>query len=184
MKEIQLHMTYLHLNIKIMDIKIRSVKMVTEEAIEIMGTGKAGHKFKMCCQNVCTWASLLEGSNWPRHHWRTIARWHAEFCSHNVFLIHRHQSKRNPLLRLLLDNPDEAFSIRKFVLKNLDCITVETVHSYIKDRIIPRIASNFLDQTNKIDWVHEDEGEVRSIEIKELLNYYGLKTFCIATAWR
>ena len=53
--------------------------MVTEEAIEIMGTGKAGHKFQMCCQNVCTWASLLEGSNWPRHHWRTVARWHAEF---------------------------------------------------------------------------------------------------------
>ena len=51
--------------------------------------------------------------------------------------------------------------------------------------INPRIASNFLDRTNETDcWVHEDKGEVRSIEtMKELLNYCGLKTFCIVTAW-
>ena len=53
---------------KKMDVKIRCVKMVTDEAIEIMGTGKVGHNFQMwCCQNVCTWASLLEGGNWPRY---------------------------------------------------------------------------------------------------------------------
>ena len=49
--------------------------------------------------------------------------------------------------------------------------------------IFPRIASNFLDQKIETEWVHEDEGEVRSIKIKELLIHYGLKTFCIATAW-
>ena len=165
-----------------MDLKIRCVNMVTEEAIEIMGTGKIRHSFEMCCQNVCTWASLLEDGNWPRH-WRTVARWHAEFCTHNIFLIHRHHSKRNPLPLLPLDNPEEAFAIRTFVRKNLDDITVEKMHLYIKDVIIPRIASNFLDQTNEINWVHEDEGEVRSIKIKELLKHYGLKTFCIVTAW-
>lgn len=123
---------------KIMDIKIRCVKMVTKEAVEIIGTGKVGQNFQLCCscQNMfCTWASLLEGSNWPRHHWRTVDRWHAKFCTHNVFLIHvRHQSKRNPLPQLLvLDNPDEAFAIRIFVQKSHeDSITVEKVHcSYI-----------------------------------------------------
>ena len=160
--------------------------MVTDEAIEIMGTGKVGHNFQMwCCQNVCTWASLLEGGNWPRYWW-IVARWHAKFCTHNIFLTHRHQSKRNPLPRLLLDNPEEVFAIRTFIQIRLDgitCCTLEKVHSYIKGMIIPRIASIFLDQTNEIDWVHEDEGEVRSIKIKECLKHFGLKTFFIATVW-
>ena len=59
--------------------------MVTEEAIEIMGARKVEHNFQMCCQNICTWANLLEGGNWPRHR-RTVARWYTELTPEEQLL--------------------------------------------------------------------------------------------------
>ena len=55
------------------------------------------------------------------------------------------QEKKFNLLPLLIDKPDAVDEIKTFVRKNLYGISVQKVHEYNHEQVIPHIAGNFLD---------------------------------------
>ena len=171
-------------SVRIISAKVRCIKKVTEFAIDIMGSGKIGNDFQLCCENVITWANTIGGSEYPTNS-QTVRRWHAEYRTHGKILIYRHPSKNSiPLPRILVDNPEQAMSIRTFVRTNLDRLSVEKVYTYIDETIIPRIASGFIDR-NQQEWNKgTGDDEIQCLTKKDLLKHYGLRNFGITTAWR
>ena len=110
--------------------KLECIRLVTMEAIDRMGSGKAEDTFMRCCEEVVKYVSRFSSDAYPKNPC-TVQRWHAEFRTHGKLLMGIHPAKNQiPLLRILLDNPDAAMAIRKFVRKNLDGITAEKVHEY------------------------------------------------------
>ena len=172
-------------SVRIISAKIRCIKKVTEFAMDILGSGITGNDFQLCCEKVITWANnTIGGSEYPTNS-ETVRRWHAEYRTHGKILMYRHPSKNSiPLPRILVDNPEQAMSIRAFVRTNLDRLTVEKVYTYIDESIFPRIASEYIDRNQQELNKGPGDDEIQCLTKQELLKHYGLSTFGITTAWR
>ena len=122
---------------------------------------------------------------------RTIERWNLEFRTHGYFLRHLHPSKRNMLPPLLLDNLDVCKNIKVWCRSNLDGLTVERVHEYVHDKILPDLAlqkratihiddGDISDETSGQD----DDDDITSASVSDLLKFYGLKSLSVVTIYR
>ncbi len=170
-------------NMKMLRVKMVCVKRVTEQAILLLGTGD--NNFQKCCEKVIDWTSTI--SDIPEYptHFETVRRWHAEFRTHKQFLLGRHPAKDVPLPRMLMDFPEHAMAIRRFVKTNLDGLTAEKVRDYVNDTIFPKMLSSILDKNDVGLWDNGNSSrEIRSITMKELLQHYGLQSFSISTTVR
>jgi hypothetical protein len=96
----------------------------------------------------------------------TIRRWNAEYRVHNSFFRNGHRSRQSSLPPLLHDNPTETNALRQFIRKEIACISVDKVHAYVTDVLLPNIG-----------------GKLYS-EKKTLLSHYRIKNFNHSTAWR
>ena len=165
--------------------KFVCVKLVTMEAMAIMGSGENGQNFEKCCRNVVEKVSAMRclGMKQYPSDWQSVRKWHAEFRTHGKFLRGLHPSRyNNPLPRILVDYTDQALAIRKFIKTELEGITAETVRAYIHETILPNIAVTFINN-NSGEW-DDAEREVQSFSIPQVLSYYGMKTLSIATTLR
>ena len=69
----------------------------------------------------------------------TIRRWNAGYRVHDSFLRNSHRSRQSSLPPLLHDNPLETNALRQFIRKEIDCISVDKVHAYVTDVLLPNI---------------------------------------------
>ena len=63
----------------------------------------------------------------------------------------QHETKFNPP-PLLIDNPYVVYSIKIFVRDNIDGISLQKVHEYTPEKVIPRVPGNFLDR----NWLEDN----------------------------
>ena len=80
----------------------------------------------------------------------------------------------------MVDHPDQALAIRKYIKTELEGITAKTVHAYILETILPKIAVTVINNNNICKW-DDEERDILSASIQEVLSYNGLKTLSILT---
>ena len=56
-----------------------------------------------------------------------------EYREHNCFLRNNHRSRQSNLPPLLHDNPEETNTLREFMKKEIDGLTVDKVYAYFRD---------------------------------------------------
>ena len=98
------------------------------------------------------------------------------------------RTKFSNLLPFLQDNPDAGETIKTFIWKNLDGITVQQVMEYIHQTVLLNVAGHFLDveegteaAQEQIEGLHEG---ILSISRKEVLKFYGLESISHSTVYR
>ena len=98
----------------------------------------------------------------------------------------QHETESN-LSPFLTDNPYAVDAIKKIVRENLDGISAQKVHEYTHEQVIPHFPGHFLDRNWSEDdnksCVHTVHNYIISISKREVLNFYGIREFCITTVY-
>ena len=165
--------------------KMRTLKYAYQLALDHMGHIDDKNKtWSECCDSAALFVSnTFGGWEYPTSG-KTIRLWNIDFRYDNMFVREkRYREKKFNLPPLLLDNPDAVVAIKEHIRKNLDGISVENVHEYIHDKVLPIIAGYFLDRDvgTRIGKVYEG---IVSISSKEVLKFYGLGNLCLTTVYR
>ena len=166
--------------------KMRSLIIAYGLAVRYMGHVEIEEKktWTACCDEAALHLqNNFKGWEYPENG-RTIRNWNQEYRHGEAFNVGEHQARKFCLPPFLLDNPDASEAIRKYVRENLDGISVQKVHEYIHDNVIPYVAGHFLDDKNRDDKIGQVHDDIISISKQEVLKFYRLQNLSITTVFR
>jgi hypothetical protein len=141
-----------------------------------------GLTWKECCQNAMEEVNASEGVDHITNH-RTVENWHTSF-RHDGYtfdaLVDRAHDTRMP--KFLEENPEQKKLIIKYALDNLNQLTVQVVHNYIHNTLLPQMKEERVSELRKTlnEMENEEEKiaiqeEIDSTTVRSILEEYNLK---------
>ena len=137
--------------------------------------------WKTCCTEACSQLNRV-GITQAKHH-ETVAQWNIAFRKHNNFPHPnpRVQCGKHPVPKLFEKYPEAHEDIVSFAVNNLATLTVEAVHEFVVDKLIPKLFALW-EKEEMADWVWADDDEF--ITKERFLKNHGLTNVSITTIWR
>ena len=127
--------------------------------------------------------------------WRTLARWHRRMAYNPKEVFIKSPVPKSQMPPFFIENPDAMDAFKKYGVSNLKDLSVEKMHSYVLETLIPMIMARVNNERNKIEELHrvdEDlenhgavaDGQEPSQNVKDFLQSYGLSKLCMKTVLR
>ena len=143
-----------------------------------------------CCKMACTLLNSLGFSQ--ATFFKTVANWN-KVCRRLEGFPHPNpyvQCGKRPLPPLLEVIPDAKDQMVSFGIKNLATLTIESVHDFIVNKVIPRLASTWqrerMASTSNSDGIEpvDDVADGISTISNAFLNAHRLESMSLTTTWR
>ena len=127
--------------------------------------------------------------------WRPLAKWHRRLAySPNETFI-KSPAPKSGLPPFFIENPDAMDAFKKYGVRMLKELSVEKMHSYVLDKLIPTMMSRVDQRVKEIGERHDNDNEPAALEpiaekeerhqgTKDYLRSYGLSKVSIATIVR
>ncbi|KAI2499988.1 hypothetical protein MHU86_14511 [Fragilaria crotonensis] len=142
--------------------------------------------WQQCCTKACEQLNQL-GLVQATHR-RTVQDWNVEFRKRGTFLHPNHivRCGKRPLPLLFLRFPKAEEKITAFGLSNLTTLTVELVHSFCLEKLIPELFKQWCDDMEqcRIEEGTTDRLNHEPLSQEMFLLEHGIRNFSIPTCWR
>ena len=140
--------------------------------------------WQQCCTEACQQLNQL-GLVQATHR-RTVQDWNVEFRKRGTFLHPNHivRCGKRPLPLLFLKYPKAEEKITAFGLSNLTVLTVELVHSFCLEKLIPELFKQWCDDMEQCSIEEATRLNQEPLSQEMFLLEHGIRNFSIPTCWQ
>jgi hypothetical protein len=95
--------------------------------------------------------------------WRTLQNWHRKLALNAWNGFAKAPPKKSQMPQLFVPDPDAQEAFRKYGIQNLKELSVELMHEYVIDKLIPTLVA----QETKLDFLpDDDDGDFHAIVVE------------------
>jgi hypothetical protein len=137
-----------------------------------------------CCKRACQFLNSLGLKQ--ATFFKTVANWNKIFRKFECF-PHPNpyvQCGKRPLPKLLELYPDAKDQIVSYGIKNLATLTIESVHDFIMNTVVPRLTLTWSNEHVNIPQETDLCENTDNKTIHSFLNAHGLESMSLTTTWR